>query len=350
MSTWRLLDDGITDAYHHFAVEETLARLVDEGHSPPTLRLRQVRRAVSVGVVQDPYAEVDVEFCRAHEVSIVRRMNGGGTVYHDVGSFCYSAFFPRVYFPASDAELFGLFARPVLRTCADYGLAATMGGRNDGLVDGRKIYGSAQMAWYDTFVQSGTFLVAIDFDMMAQTLKPSALKFADKSARTIYDRVTSLSRELGYTVPVTEVESRFVANFAAEFGIMLEPGDLTLGEHDLAAELLQVKYGTDGWNLGKRQTFSVSQAAKTPLGIVTLALDMDGDTICAARLGGDLLLTDGGAALAALGAALSNTSLTAAPDLVARTSVPEEIRMALVRLLRESAAAMCENERGEAGQ
>jgi lipoate-protein ligase A len=277
-------------------------------------------------------------------------MNGGGAVYHDVGSFCYSAFFPRVQFPASDAELFGLFAQPALRTCADYGLTATLSGRNDVVVGGRKIYGSAQMAWYDTFVQSGTFLVEIDFDMMAQTLKPSALKFADKSARTIYDRVTSLSRDLGYTVPVAEVESRFVANFAEEFGLVLEPGDLTLEECELAAELLRVKYSTDAWNLGERRTFGVRQAAKTSLGIVTLALDMEGDTICAAHLGGDLLLTDGGAALAALATALSNTSLTEAPDLVARADVPEEVRTALVRLLHESAAEMREAEHVEAGR
>lgn len=335
MMMWRLLDDGITDAHHHFAVEEALARLLDEGRSPPTLRLRRVRRAVFVGVSQDTWAEVDVDFCRAHDVKIVRRMNGGGAVYHDVGSFCYSAFFPRRTFPQSDAELFGLFARPVLRTCADFGLAATVSGRNDITVNGRKLYGSAQMAWYDAFVQSGTFLVDIDFEMMGQTLKPSALKFADKSVTTIQERVTSLNRELGRAVPVTEVMARFADHFAAEFGLTLQPGPLSAEEMTLAETLLAEKYSTDAWNLGTAQRYSTTVAAKTPLGVVSLSVDMDGDVIRAARITGDVLQTDGGQALRATGQALAGHPLEAAAAVIGRQALPDVVREALLGLLCE---------------
>jgi len=336
MMIWRLLDDGITDAHHHFAVEEALARLLDEGHSPPTLRLRRVRRAVFVGVSQDTWAEVDVDFCRAHDVKIVRRMNGGGAVYHDVGSFCYSAFFPRRTFPQSDADLFGFFARPVLRTCADYGLAATVSGRNDITVNGRKLYGSAQMAWYDAFVQSGTFLVDIDFNMMGQALRPSALKFADKPATTIQERVTSLNRELGRAVPVTEVMARFAAHFAAAFDLTLTPGELTAEERALAGQLWREKYATDAWNFGERRTYATRQAARTPLGIVTLALELEGDIIRSAQVGGDLLLTDGGAALTRLAAALTGTSLAEAPARVMHVAAPAAVREAVAALLRDT--------------
>jgi len=331
-----LLDDGITDAHHHFAVEEALARLLDEGHSPPTLRLRRVRRAVFVGVSQDTWAEVDVNFCRANDIKIVRRMNGGGAVYHDVGSFCYSAFFPRRTFPQSDAELFDLFARPVLRTCADYGLAATVSGRNDITVNGRKLYGSAQMAWYDAFVHSGTFLVDIDFDMMGQALRPSALKFADKSVTTIQERVTSLDRELGRAVPVTEVMARFAANFAAEFDLTLTPGDLTAEERALAGHLCQEKYATDAWNFGEQRVYATRQATRTPSGIVTLALELEGDVIRSAQVSGDLLLTDGGAALVRLATALTAVPLAEAPARVMQVAAPDGVREAVVALLRDN--------------
>jgi lipoate---protein ligase len=163
MSTeWRLLDDGIHEARHHFAMEEALARLVDEGASPPTFRLRQVNPAVFVGVFQNTWSEVDVDYCQANHIQIVRRANGGGAVYHEMGSFCFSAFFRREVFPQSEEELYHLFATLAIRTCADYGVNAQFHGRNDVLVGERKIYGSAQFAWYDAFVQSGTFLVNID--------------------------------------------------------------------------------------------------------------------------------------------------------------------------------------------
>lgn len=332
---WRLLRDGITDAHHHFAVEEALVRLVDEGESPPTLRLRQVRRAVFLGAMQEAWSEVDVDYCRTHDIKIVRRANGGGAVYHDVGSFCFSAFFPRALFPQSDAELYPLFAAPVIRTCADYGLTATRTGRNDLLVGGRKIYGSAQLAWYTAFVQSGTFLVNMDFDTMAQALTPPALKFADKAAQSVKERVTSLERELGHPVPVEEVMARLVTHFTALLGLEWTPGDLTPAETALAAELLAVKYGTEEWNLGTRRTYSTTVATRTAAGVVTLAADLDGDVILAARLHGDLLLSDQGVALSALAQALAGQRLATAPVVVERSALPGAVKEAVLSLLAE---------------
>ncbi len=339
MVTWRLLHDGITDAHHHFAVEETLARLLDEGLSPPTLRLRRVRHAVFVGVTQDVYAEVDVDYCRANGIKIVRRMNGGGAVYHDVGSFCYSAFFPRAHFATySDKELFHLFAQPVIRTCADYGLQAQESGRNDVVVNGRKIYGSAQMAWYDAFVQSGTFLVDIDFETMWRALKPSALKFADKSVKTIYDRVTSLNRELGRAVPVEEVMDRLAQHIAESLNVTLVPGELTDEERALAEQLWREKYATDAWTYGERRVYSLQQATKTPLGIIQLALDVEEGVLRAAHISGDVLLTDGGACLKRAAEALRDVSLSTAAERLQAVDMPDILRTALQNLLRDIAS------------
>jgi len=338
MKSWRLLRDGITDAHHHFAVEEAIARLVDEGLSPPTLRLRQVRRAVFVGVTQDVWAEVDVAYCRAHDIKIVRRMNGGGAVYHDVGSFCYSAFFPRDLFAdRTDKALFSLFAQPVIQTCADYGLEAQESGRNDVVVNERKIYGSAQMAWYSAFVQSGTFLVEIDFETMWRALKPSALKFADKSVKTIYDRVTSLNRELGRQVPVDEVMERLARHLGAALDVSLIPGDLTEEERALAEQLWHEKYATDAWTYGERRAYTWQQATKTPLGILQVALEVEEGLIRDAQLSGDVLLTDGGRCLQRLAAALRGVSLAAAAEAIAAVEAPEVLRSAVQALLQECA-------------
>jgi lipoate-protein ligase A len=289
---WRLLRDGITDAHHHFAVEEALVRLLDEGASPPTLRLRQVRRAVFVGVYQDTWAEVDVDYCRRHGVKIVRRGNPGGAVYHDVGSFCYSAFFPRAFFSETEPELYRLFAEPVIQTCADYGVVARFHGRNDVLVGERKIYGSAQITWYDAFVQSGTFLVNMDLEEMGRTLTPPALKFAGKPAGSVEERVTSLARETGGELDTDEVMRRFASHLARVLDVRLVPGDLTPEERALAQELLDVKYGTDEWNLGTRRVYSVTVSARGRGGVVSLSLDLSGGVIQSARIQGDFLVSD----------------------------------------------------------
>ena len=331
---WRLLRDGITDTHHHFAVEEALVRQVDEGLSPPTLRLRQVRRAVFVGVFQDTWAEVDVDYCRQHDIKIVRRANAGGAVYHDLGSFCYSAFFPRALFSQSEEELYCLFAEPVIRTCADYGVTAHFHGMNDVLVGERKIYGSAQITWYGTFVQSGTFLVNMDFDVMDRALTPPALKFADKPARSVKERVTSLAREVERELDTDEVMERFVANFTQVLGIRLVPGDLTPEERELAAELLAVKYGTDEWNFGTRRAYGVAVSAKAKGGVVLLSADIEDGVIREARIRGDFLVSDR-AVLERLEQALAGRRLEEAQAVVEAVGLSSDVRETLVRLLAE---------------
>jgi len=329
---WRLLRDGIHEARHHFAVEEALARLVDEGRSPPTLRLQQVHPAVFVGVFQDTWAEVDVAYCQANGIQIVRRQNGGGAVYHEMGSFCFSAFFRRDLFPQSEEQLYQLFATPAIRTCADYGVTARFQGRNDLLVGERKIYGSAQFAWYTAFVQSGTFLVNMDFAVMERALTPPSIKFSGKSAHSIQERVTSLSRELGRAIETGEVMQRFAAHAAQVLGIRLAPGDLTSEEQALAGELLAVKYSTEAWNFGSRSAYQVTVADRTAEGVVSLCADLESGKLCRARIYGDLLLSDR-SGVGNLERALSGSTLPEARSAVQAAPLTDGMRQSLLRLL-----------------
>lgn len=289
---WRLLQDTVHEARHHFAVEEAIARLLDQGKSPPTLRLRRVFPAVFVGVHQNTWSEVNVDYCREHGIQIVRRMNGGGAVYHEMGSFCFSAFFLRDSFSHSDAELYRFFAVPVICTLADYGIQGEFGGRNDILVGNRKIYGSAQFSCYRAFVQSGTFLVNMDFEAMERALTPPPEKFAGKTAQSIRERVTSLSCETGKTLDVLEVMERFASHFSEVFGIKLTPGNLTPAENDLAEELFYKKYSTDEWNFGSPLQYQVTVAERSSDGIIMLSADIEANKLKNVRITGDLLLVN----------------------------------------------------------
>jgi lipoate-protein ligase A len=335
---WRLLRDGITDAHQHFALEEAILRLLDEGRSPPTLRLRQVQRAAFIGVFQDTWSEVDVDFCRRHGIAIVRRANGGGAVYHDLGSFCYSAFFPRSAFAQSDEELARLFAQPVIRTCADYGLEAHFSGRNDVVVGGRKIYGCAQVAWYGAFAQSGTFLVNMDFGVMEQVLTPPALKFAGTPGASVSQRVTSLERELGHSVDVDEAMARFTAHFSRLFSIRLLPGALTEAERELGHHLWKAKYSTDAWNLGSPRASGAALSIKTSVGVVSLSAELTPEGVLrSVRISGDLLLNNA-AALAEVERALVGRPPEGAASFV-RGALPDpELAEALVELLGQLSA------------
>jgi len=227
-----------------------------------------------------------------------------------------------------------LFARPAIRTCADYNVMAHFHGRNDVLVGERKIYGSAQIAWYDAFVQSGTFLVNMDFDVMDRALTPPALKFADKPARSVKERVTSLARELGRELDTNEVIERFAVKFAQILGIRLVPGELTPRERELAGELLAVKYGTDEWNFGTRQARGVTVSARATSGLVVLSADVEDGTIRQARIQGDFLVSDR-AKVGRLEQALAGHRLEDAQAAVQAAELPLDVKETLVRLLTE---------------
>lgn len=334
LAEWRLLDDGINEARHHFAIEEAIARLVDEDRNPPTLRLRQVNPAVFVGVHQNTWSEVNVDYCRAKDIAIVRRMNGGGAVYHEMGSFCFSAFFKRNLFSDNDQDLYRMFAIPVIRTCADYGVIAHYEGRNDVLVGNRKIFGSANFSWYHAYVQSGTFLVNMNFDAMENALTPPALKFAGKSSQTIQERVTSLSREAGRELDTREVIGQFTNHFAEVLGIQLVPGVLSPAEQELAANLLAVKYSTDKWNFGSQSEFQLTVADRSDEGVISLSVDIEGEIIQKARITGDIL-QNYRQELDNLELFMSGCSTQAAQDAVGNLSFNATIRESLLRLLEK---------------
>lgn len=333
-SEWRLLQDDIYEARHHFAVEEAIARLLDEGHSPPTLRLRRVYPAVFVGVHQNSYQEVDIDYCRAHGIQIVRRMNGGGAVYQEMGSFCFSAFFPLNTFGVPENDLYRFFAEPVIRTCADYGVVAHFGGRNDVLVGNKKIYGSAQFSIYNAFVQSGTFLVNMNFERMAKALTPSALKFADKSVHSIQERGTSLSREVGREIDVQEVMEHFANNASSVLGIRLVPGNLTIQERGLAADLMAEKYGTEQWNFGSRLEYQITVAEKTNAGVISISADFEENIIQKICISGDMLISQR-QTFDELERLISGKSLSEAVELIKTHDIPTHIQMALLRLLEK---------------
>jgi lipoate-protein ligase A/predicted transcriptional regulator len=209
---WRLLRDGVLDPFLHFAVEEAIVRGVDEGTSPETLRLRQVDPSVFIGVYyQEPDEDVNLAWCEERGIPIIRRQNPGGAVYQDRGSFCYSATFRRDQFERwgmSDAGgLYEKAGRAVVNACAANGATAKARPVNDVEIDGRKVYGSAQLDWYGAFVHSGTFLVHTDIEAMSPALKPSMLKFADKASSSIRERVVNLAEAAGRALQVGHVMS-----------------------------------------------------------------------------------------------------------------------------------------------
>lgn len=332
-----MLFDGITEPRMHFAVEEALLRGVADGTSSETLRLRRCEPSVWIGVHQYPNEDVDLGYCEAKRLTVVRRPNPGGAVYQDAGSLCFTAFFNK-----SDSlkrlgisepgELYRVLGEAIIRVCARFGVEAAISPVNDVTVAGRKVYGSAQLELYGGFAHSGSLLVGTDLDAMQKALRPSNLKFEGKGFKDVRSRVTSLSEVTGKGIKLDEVQNVMVEEISRAMGVRPSPGGLSEREFARAKSLFDSKYGTHDWTFRERGKYTTVLSTKAKSGVVTVSMQLDGDKISRADIHGDFLLNDQGE-LERVKAALNDASLGDARGIVARSALPGDVKDAVDELL-----------------
>jgi len=257
MNKWRLLSLETNNAYMNMAIDEAIlnSRIVDE--VPNTLRFfRWQPSAVSIGKNQKPENEVYLDTCRELGVDVVRRISGGGTVYHDFeGEVTYSlvgkisdlgtADVTTVYFRIYEAIVDAL---RLLGIPADFSGGDAKNCPNL-TVGGKKISGSSQTITHGVVLQHGTILRSVDLERMFKLLKLkdfSCALAADIGKR----KITSIEQELRHTISPETIANALAQGFTALLKIQLEKGQLTKNELLNARRLCEKKYATEEWNFG----------------------------------------------------------------------------------------------------
>jgi lipoyltransferase/lipoate-protein ligase len=261
MGTWRLLPLQTSNAAMNMAIDEAILTSRIDNQVPNTLRFyRWQPSAVSVGRNQNPENEIYLDFCKRLGVDVVKRISGGGTVYHDFeGEVTYSiisktsdigcneitAVYAKIYEAITDAlRLLGVpadFSSGDAKNCPNL------------TVKGKKISGSSQMITRGVVLQHGTLLRNVDLPKMFQILKlknVSCIQAADIAKR----KITSIQDELGHSVMSETVVNALTQGFRAILKIQLEEGELTRNEIGLANKLYKEKYLTKEWNFGGKTT------------------------------------------------------------------------------------------------
>jgi lipoate-protein ligase A len=266
---WRLLDYSAGDAYLNMAVEEAVMRAAGSRQAPPTLRLWQNENAVIIGRFQDAAEEAHLETCRDLGTAVVRRITGGGAVYHDGGNLNYALMIP-LDDPRVDADIlasYQYFCQGLIEALATLGLQAAYAPINDIVVGTRKVSGTAQARGRGAVLHHGTLLLHLDVERMAQVLNVKQDYLRSKGVDDVRQRVATLE-QLGRPTTAQEARHALAEGFARVLRVDLVPGGLTEGEQRLAEELLETRYSRDAWNLSKP-----GRAAKGHLGGDQQALD-----------------------------------------------------------------------------
>lgn len=252
MEDWRLIDLRALSGPLTMAIDEAILRMVALDKSPPTFRLyRWNPSAVSIGYFQGIYEEVDLEICKKLGVDVVRRITGGGAVYHDYdGEITYSMIVsennPKI--PKSIMESYKLICQGIIGGLKNLGLKAEFEPINDILVNGRKISGNAQTRRQNVLLQHGTILIDFDPGAMFKVLKVSEAKISDKLIQSVRERVTSIRNELEKRVTFDEVREALIGGFQGALQINFTEGRLSKREKELADRLMNDKYSNERWN------------------------------------------------------------------------------------------------------
>jgi lipoate---protein ligase len=248
----RLIDhggEGLPGALN-MGVDEALLRLVAELSSPPTLRLYSWSPpCVTVGYFQSLEDEVDLEACRAAGVDAVRRLTGGGAVFHET-EVTYSIVIPRGHELAPD-EIVESYRRICAGLVAGLGLLGIDAGFapiNDIVAGGKKLSGNAQTRRGGAVLQHGTVLLALDVERMFSLLKVPAEKLKGRLAEDVKARVTSLGELLGREVGFAEAAAALKRGFASAWGAELEESPLTEAEEAEARRLADERFSRPEWN------------------------------------------------------------------------------------------------------
>ena len=237
----RYIHNPVKDPAFNLAAEEWLLTRSDED----VFMLWRNRPAVIVGRNQNTLAEIDEAFTRARDIPVVRRLSGGGAVFHDLGNINFT--FITQGNPSQGLD-FERFTAPIQQALGAMGVACEFSGRNDLLIDGKKFSGNAQHFHAGRILHHGTLLFASDMADLSGALRTDPEKYRDKAVKSVRSRVTNISSHLPAPMEVTAFIKALMDHVSGHTPM----DDMVLSAEEQASieELSAARYRTWEWNFG----------------------------------------------------------------------------------------------------
>ena len=274
------LETGSVDPAYNLAFEEYVLQNRRHGE---ILILWQNANSVIVGRNQNAEAEINHTFVEEHGIKVVRRNTGGGAVFHDLGNLNYSFITDA---DSLEKDTLRRFLDAVVSALRSMGLDAESSGRNDILVSGKKVSGTAQQLSKGRILHHGTLLFDADTSLLAGALNPDPTKYQSKGIASVRSRVGNIKDHLPSPMDLPHFWKCIKSALTLE-GI--EEIQLTADEISAVRKLQEEKYDTWTWNFGKSPKFQMRNRRRHTGGLLDIHLSVAAGNISEIKIYGDFL-------------------------------------------------------------
>jgi lipoate-protein ligase A len=291
------------DCAFHFAAEEYVMSVLKP--ASPVLMLWRTDKTVMIGANQIAEIEADLPYAQERGIAVVRRSSGGGTIYTDPDTLLYTIILPYDENTDTKDVIRGYLAAPVISALASMGVEGSLEGRNDILVDGRKISGIAQYIRYGYLCSHGSLLFAADLSELVRVLTVDDSKIISKALRSVRSRVTNIAEHLpagagadsgadsgagAVSGGATDVLT-FMKRLRQSWHDAFRLEEYKFSEDDIEGinRLRNEKYASDNWTFGRTPHYSFRNSKRFPGGGVEIFAEVKSGVTENVRITGDFL-------------------------------------------------------------
>ena len=260
----RYIYNNSTEPYFNLALEEYFLKQTDEEY----FILWRNEPCIVVGKNQNTLSEIHLEFVKERNIKVVRRLTGGGAVFHDLGNINFTF----IVNDESSFNDFKGFVAPIIGTLKTLGIDAEFSGRNDMLIEGKKFSGNAQCKHKSRVMHHGTLLFSSNMNDLSGALKPKDIKFSDKSVKSVASRVTNISEHLENKLSVLEFKDEIFRYISSNTQSPID--SLTQEEIEKISRLRDEKYSTWEWNFGNSPKYSFYNEKRFAAGTFEVHIDV----------------------------------------------------------------------------
>ncbi|WP_405572052.1 lipoate--protein ligase [Winogradskyella sp. Asnod2-B02-A] len=274
-------NEGNTNPKLNLALEEYALRHFDA--STDYLLFYINEPSIIIGRNQNTLEEINQEYIDDNNIHVVRRVSGGGAVYHDLGNLNFSFITNH---DGKSISNFKKFTAPVIKVLNDMGVSAELKGRNDILVNEKKISGTAQFSTGKRMISHGTLLFDTDMSEVAKALQVKMSKIQSKGHKSVRSRVANISDFLKTAIPMADFKKELLTGLY-EASEPFETHTLSEAEWKAVHQLKAEKYDQWDWNYGRSPKFNIQRNKRFPIGEIDLRIFVEKGHISDFKIFGD---------------------------------------------------------------